>query len=148
MSTTLNFDICINSNGNYKAFDGTGDYAWIAQNCHKHGLILRYPEHKSEQTGILYEPWHYRYVGVPHSYYISENGLILEEYIEKVKNYSFDKKQLTVNADGETYKIYYVESEGETTRVPVMKNCEYEISGNNIDGFIVTCKVTAKEINE
>lgn len=138
--TGLTFDICINSNGKYSAFDGTGDYAWIAQNCHKYGLILRYPEHKSESTGILYEPWHYRYIGVPHSYYIYNNGLILEEYIEKVKNYSFDKKHLTITADAETYEVYFVKSEGATTSVPVMKNCEYRISGNNSDGFIVCCK--------
>ncbi len=40
---------------------------WIEENVWKHGFVLRYPKNKSNITGIQYEPWHIRYVGLPHS---------------------------------------------------------------------------------
>ena len=53
---------------------------WMAANCARYGFILRYPEDKVEITKINYEPWHFRYVGVPAATYIMENGLCLEEF--------------------------------------------------------------------
>ena len=55
-------------------------YAWLAENAHKYGFILRYPQGKLEMTGISYEPWHYRYVGVEVAEEIFERGICLEEY--------------------------------------------------------------------
>ena len=54
---------------------------WLMENCWKYGFILRFPKDKTEQTGIIYEPWHYRYVGVEVAKEIHESGLTLEEYI-------------------------------------------------------------------
>ena len=53
---------------------------WLMENCWKYGFILRYPNGTSELTGIIYEPWHYRYVG-PFAREITERGLTLEEYV-------------------------------------------------------------------
>lgn len=53
---------------------------WMAENCHRFGFILRYPEDKEDVTEINYEPWHLRYVGNPAATYIMENGLCLEEF--------------------------------------------------------------------
>ena len=64
-------------------FGQTAAFDWIAQNAHKFGFILRYPEDKVAVTGISYEPWHYRYVGRYHATRIYESGLCLEEYTEK-----------------------------------------------------------------
>ncbi len=50
--------------------------------CGEYGYIIRYPKHKTDVTGIAYEPWHLRYVGQPHAEIIMESGLALEEYIE------------------------------------------------------------------
>lgn len=58
-------------------------YAWLAEHCHEYGFILRYPEDKTEITGIDYEPWHFRYVGKAAAKEIMESGMCLEEYIEK-----------------------------------------------------------------
>ena len=55
---------------------------WLMENSWKYGFILRYPEEKSDVTGIIYEPWHYRYVGGPAAREMRELGLCLEEYIE------------------------------------------------------------------
>ncbi len=64
-------------------FGTTTSFAWLSQNAHKFGFILRFPEDKVAQTGISYEPWHYRYVGRYHATRIYESGLCLEEYCAK-----------------------------------------------------------------
>ncbi len=56
-------------------------YDWLAANAYKYGFILRYPEDKTDITGINYEPWHYRYVGKKAAAEIYESGLTLEEYL-------------------------------------------------------------------
>ncbi len=54
---------------------------WLAANCWKFGFILRFPEDKTEITGISFEPWHFRFVGRYHARKIMEGGLCLEEYM-------------------------------------------------------------------
>lgn len=61
----------------------TKEAKWLAENCHKYGFILRYPPEKTDITGIIYEPWHYRYVGVEDATKIMELGITLEEYLEE-----------------------------------------------------------------
>ncbi len=61
----------------------TREAKWLAENCHKYGFILRYPPEKTEITGIIYEPWHYRYVGVEDATKIMQMDVTLEEYLEK-----------------------------------------------------------------
>ena len=56
-------------------------YAWLAENACRYGFILRYPAGKENITGIDYEPWHYRYVGVGEAEKIKNSGLCLEEYL-------------------------------------------------------------------
>lgn len=56
---------------------------WLMEHCRDYGFILRYPKDKTEITGLIYEPWHYRYVGEEHARAITEKGLCLEEYIEQ-----------------------------------------------------------------
>ena len=53
---------------------------WLMAHCWEYGFILRYPNGKSEQTGIIYEPWHYRYVGVDLAMELKDSGMCLEEY--------------------------------------------------------------------
>ncbi|WP_226002142.1 VanY-A/VanY-F/VanY-M family D-Ala-D-Ala carboxypeptidase [Paenibacillus sp. BJ-4] len=108
---------------------------WIEENSWKYGFILRYPSDKTDITGIQYEPWHIRYVGLPHSAIMQEMNLALEEYWDYLK----EEKSISVSADGKKYTIsYYPISQNETIEVEVPANEQYEISGNNIDGVIVT----------
>ena len=65
----------------------TAEAKWLKENCYKYGFILRYPPEKTEITGIAYEPWHYRYVGVEDATKITELGLTLEEYLEEYYGY-------------------------------------------------------------
>ena len=62
--------------------ENTKEAKWLAENCHKYGFILRYPPEKTNITGIIYEPWHYRYVGEEHAKKIYELGVTLEEYLQ------------------------------------------------------------------
>ena len=60
---------------------------WLMEHCQDYGFILRYPKDKEEITGIIYEPWHYRYVGKEHAAIIMSNGLCLEEYLRDMDAY-------------------------------------------------------------
>ena len=60
----------------------TATQKWLMENSWRYGFILRYPSSKSEATGIIYEPWHYRYVGKATAKAVYESGLCLEEYFE------------------------------------------------------------------
>lgn len=66
-----------------KGQEETKEAKWLAKNCHKYGFILRYPPAKTDITGIIYEPWHYRYVGVEDATKIMELGITLEEYLQE-----------------------------------------------------------------
>ena len=61
-------------------FEDFPAFTWLSEHCAEFGFILRYPEDKPEITGITYEPWHYRYVGVEHAQKMQELDLCLEEY--------------------------------------------------------------------
>ena len=60
-------------------------YGWLANHAHEYGFIQRYPEDKTKITGISYEPWHYRYVGVEAATEMYEKNLCLEEYLDSLK---------------------------------------------------------------
>lgn len=62
-------------------FAETDEYAWLIENCANFGFILRFPKNKTDITKIMFEPWHYRYVGRYHAQRIMESGLCLEEYM-------------------------------------------------------------------
>ena len=133
-------DMSLYTDGVQYDYDGTGEYAWINENCAHYGYVLRYAEDKQETTGIQAEPWHYRYVGQPHATYMMENNVCLEEYLTLLKNYTADEPLSITNWDGEIYQVYYVATDTSTdsTYVMVPPDAKYTISGNNSDGFIVT----------
>lgn len=62
-------------------FENEPEFAWLQEHAAEYGFILRYPADKVEVTGVTYEPWHYRYVGVENAQKIKESGLCLEEYL-------------------------------------------------------------------
>ncbi|MBB6444108.1 VanY-A/VanY-F/VanY-M family D-Ala-D-Ala carboxypeptidase [Bacillus benzoevorans] len=106
---------------------------WIEENAWRYGFILRYPKDKTAITGIQYEPWHIRYVGIPHSVIMEENNFSLEEYLAFLK----EQKSISTTIHGEKYEItYYPVTQDTIIHVPF--NHRWEISGNNTDGVIVT----------
>ena len=65
-------------------FEDTAAGRWVAENEHRFGFILRFPEGKTDITGYSYEPWHLRYVGATAAADIYERNLTLEEYVEEL----------------------------------------------------------------
>lgn len=65
-------------------FKNTKAYEWLRENAADYGFILRYPENKEDITGIIYEPWHYRFVGVYYAKLLADKGVTLEEYFEEM----------------------------------------------------------------
>lgn len=61
--------------------ENTAAYKWLYQHCAEYGFIVRYPNGKTDITGIIYEPWHFRYVGVEAAKIIMEKEITLEEYL-------------------------------------------------------------------
>ena len=62
--------------------ENTALYQWMSAHCQEYGFIVRFPKGKEDVTGIIYEPWHFRYVGVEAATYIMEHDLTLEEFLE------------------------------------------------------------------
>lgn len=61
----------------------TNAQRWLMKHCTEYGFILRYPNGTTDVTGIIYEPWHYRYVGKETASAVAASGLVFEEYLQK-----------------------------------------------------------------
>ena len=134
----------VNAQNNVTLTEGVfkANYKWIYDNAHKYGFIVRYPENcncersfDESQVGVRL-----RYVGYEHAYYIKTNNLCLEEYITLLRDHhKASGDHLTFTADnGKTYEVYYVALSGKPTSIPVPTDKEYYVSGDNMNGFIVT----------
>lgn len=62
----------------------TPEFIWLKENCQNYGFILRYPKDKEDITGVMHEPWHFRYVGEDVAKEIKDKGICLEEYIQEI----------------------------------------------------------------
>ncbi len=142
--TGLALDLAVYSDsGHGYTFNDITDYPnWLQANAHKYGFIERYQADKTPITKIAYENWHYRYIGKPHAFYINANQLCLEEYIDALRAFTYEGKHLAITDDeGVAWEIYFVPADASgTTKIPVPRHYQWEISGNNVDGFIVTVK--------
>lgn len=103
---------------------------WLAKNAHEYGFVLRYPAHKTDITGIAFEPWHFRYVGLPHSKMMEKKDFVLEEYLQFLQQ----EKHYQVAIDDITYVVQYVQH----TQATIPDTESYWISGDNVGGYIIT----------
>lgn len=69
-----------------ETFENTNAFKWLQKHAAEYGFVMRYPKDKQEITKIIYEPWHYRYVGVKHATAMNDLDMCLEEYIDYIKN--------------------------------------------------------------
>lgn len=136
--TGRSFDLCITpEDGMQSYYVASGDYAWINENAYKYGFIVRYPEGKMDSTGVNPRAYTFHYVGIPHSYYMYNNNLSLEEYVEALKSYPATSP-LQVDTGDAVWTVFYNElSSTGSTAVNIPTCQEYTISGDNINGFIV-----------
>ncbi len=98
--------------------------------CGEYGFIIRYPNGKEEVTGISYEPWHLRYVGMPHSKIMMDCGIVLEEYLERLP------KNKWIQYNG--YLILHTFSDS-ITMPQKWESCH--ISSDNAGGTLITLKM-------
>ena len=131
----LALDIGVYNGTAVRTFTGMGVNAWFKENCYKYGFILRYTKDKTNITGTADEPWHFRYIGNPHATSVYRNAWCFEEYINHIRDFTFDDPCQTIY-NSEMYLIYYTSDSN--IRIPF--DCEFDISGDNIGGFIVTVK--------
>ncbi len=74
----------LGGSGNFnldESFENTAAYRWLIENCAEYGFVLRFPKNKEAVTGVIYEAWHFRYVGKEAAKEMMEKGLCLEEYL-------------------------------------------------------------------
>jgi len=105
----------------------------------RYGFIERYPKGKEHITGIAHEPWHFRYVGYPHAEIMHEKGFTLEEYIEFVRKFGYKKKHFKREYENGCIEIFFIKATPSMqSSIDIPEGAHYQISGNNVDGFIVT----------
>ena len=90
----LAFDVCDSNLGNAcinKNFADTDQAKWLSENAYKYGFILRYPKDKTNETGYIYESWHFRYVGTELAEKLYDNGnwITMEDYFGLTSEYSY-----------------------------------------------------------
>ena len=130
----LDLDTYDLASGTSGGFDGDDAYTWAVEHAWEYGFVQRYPPEKSAITGISYESWHFRYVGLPHSYIMSTEDLCLEEYIELLRQHPFTGEHLKASCQGAEYEIYFCPQDA----LVVPSGRPYTVSGNNVDGYVVT----------
>lgn len=126
--TGLCVDVSIfnSEDGSSEDFDGKGEYEWFLKNAWKYGFVLRYPKGKEKITGISHEPWHFRFVGVLHAYYMTQNNLCLEEYVEFLQSKT-KSEPLKFRCENKTYKVWHSEKKPKAAA----------FSGDNYNGYII-----------
>ncbi len=132
-----------------KAIEDEPKYSWIYDNAYKYGIIDRYPSDKKTVTNVDMKEAqtlhcdHFRYVGVAAATAMHDNGWCLEEFLINIKDYTYNGKHLKAEGiDGTKYEMYYYPAIlGSQTEVKVPEGQKYEISGNNMDGYIITVTI-------
>ena len=67
-------------------FEDTEAFSWLKEHGEEYGFIMRYAVDKQDLTGVIHEPWHWRFVGIKHAKEMNRLGMCLEEYIEYLKS--------------------------------------------------------------
>ena len=105
-----------------------------------YGFVERYPEGKEDITGIAAEPWHFRYVGLPHAAIMMLRGYCLEEYIDYLSLFPAEGPHLEISAQNKNFEIFYQklsETDGSVT-LELPSSLPFQASGTNAGGCVVT----------
>ncbi|WP_282155019.1 D-alanyl-D-alanine carboxypeptidase family protein [Cytobacillus gottheilii] len=120
------------------SFPYTGIFGQFRKLAADYGFIERYSSGKEEITGISHEPWHFRYIGYPHARIMDHHNFCLEEYIQFLSDFPQHGQHYTFSEKGKNFEIFYVRAIDQETIIQIPEDCLYQVSGNNVDGFIVT----------
>jgi D-alanyl-D-alanine dipeptidase/carboxypeptidase len=120
-------------------FPNSGICQTFREKAVDYGFVERYPKGKEAITGIAHEPWHFRYVGVPHAAIMTELGLTLEEYHDFLRQYSHGEKCFLYRNGNQNIEVSYGKATaGADTEFEIEDNIPFSVSGNNADGFVLT----------
>lgn len=122
-------------------FKNTEAGKWLAANSYKYGYVLRYTQEQSAITNIIYEPWHFRYIGYPHSEILYKEKIVYDTYIEnlrkaKIKEYQAD--------DGIKYAIWLLTGNLVPEKLTYIEENGVAVSTDNMDNVILTIPVNKK----
>ena len=73
--------LAIDFNSVESKFENTEGYEWLKKNAEDYGFVMRYPQGKEDVTGVIYEPWHWRFIGIKHAKEMNRLNLCFEEYV-------------------------------------------------------------------
>ena len=105
----------------------------------EYGFIERYPAGLEQITQIAHEPWHFRYVGYPHSRIIQKRGMTLEEYTDYLRQFSYPDKHLRIGYGRNKFEICFIPVRpDQATAIKVPDEMVCQVSGNNVDGVVLT----------
>jgi len=121
---TLDLAVWDEAQGTHSPFKPEGNYAWLQSHCAEYGFVQRFTADKSAQTGMQQQIWHYRYVGVPHAVYMTQENLCLEEYLTLLRESHDAGNPLLVTTSDASYTVYYVPAaeDGGMTEITVPKD--------------------------
>ncbi|MCM3749223.1 D-alanyl-D-alanine carboxypeptidase family protein [Paenibacillus pasadenensis] len=129
------------------SFPDSGACLAFKQLAASYGFIQRYKADKEAITGISCEPWHFRYVGYPHSAIMEQRSQCLEEYIESLEKHE-QPNELIYRDEAAEFRIYYMPfGKGERMTVPVNCSGNFSVSGTNREGFVVTVKQGIEQVD-
>lgn len=120
------------------SFPYTGIFSVFRELAADYGFMERYAKGKETVTGISHEPWHFRYVGFPHAKRMQKLGFCLEEYIQFLRDFPLGGAPYTFIEKEMEFNVFYVRANEDWTTIEIPDDCLYQLSGNNVDGFIVT----------
>ena len=138
--TGLASDLGLIEGGPYFDVNAGEEYQWIYDHAHEYGFVLRYSEEKEDITEIGAESWHFRFVGLPCATFMKENNYCLEEFLDMVQKHDYTDPVLVdceTGYDPGSYAIYYQKG----TDIMVPSHCAFEVSGDNMEGFVVIVKL-------
>ncbi len=107
---------------------------WMAKHAHEYGFVIRYPLWGEKKTHVDYEPWHLRYVGLPHSQILYHSKMVLESYLEALETNTFFRYDDTV--------IAIVKDEGFSFPAEAT---DLHVSANTRGGYVVWGKLRSDE---
>lgn len=103
-----------------------------------YGFTQRYQKGKEHLTGIAPEPWHFRYVGLPHASLMELHSFCLEEYVDYLTQFPFEGHHLEIRVENKTFELFYVRAADETIEITLPGYLPFQVSGDNRNGFIFT----------
>ena len=119
-------------------FANTTSGQWLSQNSYKYGFVLRYTEAQSAITNIIFEPWHFRYIGYPHSEILYKDKIVYDTYVEILRE---EKLRYYEADDGTDYMIWLMSGEMKPKKLTYKAGSGIGVSSDNKENIIITLPI-------